>query len=86
MIATCKCPLCRGKFLVEICIECLEELSFKTEDEAKKYILENVKIKTVHSDEMLIESVRSVLKTSIPDETLYNEIIKNLRPVFEAHI
>jgi hypothetical protein len=86
MYFVCKCPLCKCRIVGQISIDGLESSLFETEEEAKRYILENVVIKTGPSDDELILNIRAALKTSITDENLYNTVVKNLRSVFEAHI
>lgn len=44
MIVKGHCPNCNKEFLMSICIECLEEKTFKTEEDANRYIFENVTV------------------------------------------
>lgn len=86
MFSICICPRCKNPFVVKISIDCLEKLTFETEDEAKKYILENVVIKTATMDDVLLKNIRTTLKNTLQNEELYNRVINNLQSVFEARI
>jgi hypothetical protein len=43
----CDCPICKQKYMADISIDCLEDRIFGNESEARKYILDNITIKTV---------------------------------------
>jgi len=70
----------------KISIDCLEKLSFETEEEARQYVLENVVIRTTLLDEALLKNIRAVLKSTLQNEDLYNQVVDNLQTVFEVRI
>ena len=46
MFVKCTCPVCQETFAASIVVECLEEKAFDTEDSARRYILDNIKVQT----------------------------------------
>lgn len=70
----------------KISVRCLEKQTFESEMDVRKYILENVVVRVVSTNDENIEKVLDVLKTSIKDEAVLNEVVTNLRSVFEANL
>ena len=85
MYAICRCPDCGKTFIAKISIDCLEKQLLETED-AKRYVLENVTITTTYCDVNVIPNLRTVLKSSIQDEEIYNRVITNIRAVFGEYL
>lgn len=46
MFVVCTCTECKHQFAVSIVVECLEDQTFATEEDARRYILENIKVNT----------------------------------------
>lgn len=47
-----ECPHCGDKFTLKMIVECLEKQTFRSEEEAKQYILNNIHIRTLSEDEL----------------------------------
>ncbi len=54
MFVKCTCPVCKESFAVSIVIECLEEKVFNTEEDARRYILKNITVKTELQNETVL--------------------------------
>lgn len=46
MFVKVQCPCCKETFVEMVEVECLEEQTFENENEGKRYILDNVIVKT----------------------------------------
>ena len=46
MFVKVQCPCCKESFVELVEVECLEEQVFENEKEAKKYIINNIAVKT----------------------------------------
>ncbi len=86
MYVICTCPRCKNRLMEKISVRCLEKQTFESEMDVRKYILENVVVRVVSTNDENIEKVLDVLKTSIKDEAVLNEVVTNLRSVFEANL
>jgi transcriptional regulator NrdR family protein len=54
MFVICTCPACKERFTTYIVVECLEDQTFATEEDARRYIIENIKVQTVLQHEEVL--------------------------------
>lgn len=54
MIVICTCPACKEMFTASIVVECLEDQTFATEEDARRYILKNITVKTELQNETVL--------------------------------
>jgi len=54
LFVVCTCTECKHQFAVSIVVECLEDQIFNTEDDARRYILDNIKVKTELQNETVL--------------------------------
>lgn len=80
----CTCPYCQKRYAAKFFVNVDSNITVETKK--LKLILENVTVESIKLNGELEESIQGSLKPIIHDEKLYEDIMKRIHTVFEAHI